>query len=142
MITLFKLKLCKSHFYSISKYTCSGNDNFKIDYSLFLFLAPVFVLFFFVYRQENKRLKELIEIRNKESNSSESSSNAASRLSNIPEPTEFEYLKNIIFEYMMGREPLVSTLIFNTVLILFNFCVISFDTDTGKGYFCSTSIHQ
>lgn len=30
--------------------------------------------------------------------------------SKIPEPTEYEYLRNILFEFMMGREPMVSTL--------------------------------
>ncbi|RWS17197.1 golgin subfamily A member 4-like protein [Dinothrombium tinctorium] len=51
------------------------------------------------YQEENVKLKELLAIRN---NAVSSSNN-----SNIymPEPTEYEYLRNILFEYMMGREP-------------------------------------
>lgn len=52
------------------------------------------------YQEENLRLKELLDIRSRE----ESSRGHPS----LMEATEFEYLRNIMFEYMMGREPSVS----------------------------------
>ncbi|RWS28082.1 golgin subfamily A member 4-like protein [Leptotrombidium deliense] len=50
------------------------------------------------YQDENVKLKELLSIRNNAVNSSKTGIN-------MPEPTEYEYLRNILFEYMMGREP-------------------------------------
>lgn len=53
------------------------------------------------YQEENLRLKELLEIRSRE----ESHRNKSGDPNNLMEATEFEYLRNIMFEYMMGREP-------------------------------------
>ncbi|XP_042911328.1 golgin subfamily A member 4 isoform X2 [Parasteatoda tepidariorum] len=42
--------------------------------------------------------------------------NRRDSLQSIPEPTEFEYLKNIIYEYMMGKEPITLVKVIAAVL--------------------------
>lgn len=59
------------------------------------------------YQEENLRLKELLDLCSKK----EMTKDSGGCLNNIPEPTEFEYLRNIMFEFMMGREPMVSLMI-------------------------------
>ncbi len=57
------------------------------------------------FREENVRLKELLNIRRfAETQNSESMPLLGVHL---PEPTEYEYLRNILFEFMMGRQPVV-----------------------------------
>lgn len=71
-------------------------------------------------REENRRLKELLDIRR---------GNDVARLPlsghpkpvSLPEATEYEYLRNILFEYMMGREPVVSNLVNLKGVMEFNF---------------------
>ncbi|GBM23635.1 hypothetical protein AVEN_195451-1, partial [Araneus ventricosus] len=51
---------------------------------------------------EIKELKVLLRLSPPESMANNSRKDPSQA---IPEPTEFEYLKNIIYEYMMGKEP-------------------------------------
>ena len=61
------------------------------------------------FREENVRLKELLNIRRfAETNNSENTPLISGI--HLPEPTEYEYLRNILFEFMVGREPVVSIL--------------------------------
>lgn len=61
------------------------------------------------------RLKELLEIRKNAENKSDLI-NPSKLNVHIPEATEFEYLRNILFEYMMGREPVTLTKVISAVL--------------------------
>ena len=59
------------------------------------------------FREENVRLKELLNIRRfAETNNTENTPLISGV--HYPEPTEYEYLRNILFEFMIGREPVVS----------------------------------
>ncbi len=57
------------------------------------------------FREENVRLKELLNIRRFAE--TQNSENMPLLGVHLPEPTEYEYLRNILFEFMMGREPVV-----------------------------------
>lgn len=59
------------------------------------------------YREENVRLKELLNIRRFADSNDPNNGPLLSGV-HLPEPTEYEYLRNILFEFMIGREPLVS----------------------------------
>lgn len=48
--------------------------------------------------------------------SSSTEKNLSQTSLNLPEPTEYEYLRNILFEYMMGKEPLVLAKVISAVL--------------------------
>ena len=70
------------------------------------------------FREENVRLKELLNIRRfAETHNSENTPLLSGV--HLPEPTEYEYLRNILFEFMVGREPVVSVLfvLFELLLI-------------------------
>lgn len=64
------------------------------------------------YHEENSRLKEIINSRiDKTGGDNKSSANSDLETCailgvHLPQPTEYEYLRNILFEFMMGREPL------------------------------------
>ncbi|XP_074597453.1 uncharacterized protein LOC141852357 [Brevipalpus obovatus] len=64
------------------------------------------------YQEENLRLKELLELCSKK----EMTKDSSGCLNNVPEPTEFEYLRNIMFEFMMGREPMTLAKVIAAVL--------------------------
>ncbi|XP_035207124.1 golgin subfamily A member 4-like [Stegodyphus dumicola] len=65
--------------------------------------------------KSNSEIKELkILLRLSPPESMVNNNNRRDSLQSIPEPTEFEYLKNIIYEYMMGKEPVVSAFILIT----------------------------
>ena len=61
------------------------------------------------YRIEAEELKRVIEL-GKVSGSASSTSNGVENNfhGSLEEATELEYLRNIMFEYMMGRQPAVS----------------------------------
>ncbi|XP_076361936.1 uncharacterized protein LOC143252930 isoform X2 [Tachypleus tridentatus] len=48
--------------------------------------------------------------------SSSTGKNLSQTSLNLPEPTEYEYLRNILFEYMMGKEPLILAKVISAVL--------------------------
>lgn len=52
------------------------------------------------------RLRELLDIRKRAEANSQNGVPLISGV-HLPEPTEYEYLRNILFEFMMGREPVV-----------------------------------
>lgn len=69
--------------------------------------------FFLFHSEENLRLKELLNMQQERNNENVRSRND-SDLENcailgihLPQPTEYEYLRNILFEFMIGREPVV-----------------------------------
>ncbi|PRD26561.1 UNVERIFIED_CONTAM: Golgin subfamily A member 4 [Trichonephila clavipes] len=62
---------------------------------------------------EIKELKVLLRLSPPESMVN---SNRKDPSQSIPEPTEFEYLKNIIYEYMMGKEPVTLAKVIAAVL--------------------------
>ena len=67
-------------------------------------------------REENVRLKELLNIRRFAETNEHNSTPLVSGV-HLPEPTEYEYLRNILFEFMIGREPLVSdSLVFTGII--------------------------
>lgn len=86
----------------------------------------VFLINFLAFSEENLRLKELVNMQQQEQqrsnnlnsnhyNSSKNSNDNDSDMENcailgvhLPQPTEYEYLRNILFEFMIGREPVVS----------------------------------
>lgn len=63
---------------------------------------------------EIKDLRVLLRLSPPQSLASNNDSKTSSLL--LPEPTEFEYLKNILFEYMMGKEPLTLAKVIAAVL--------------------------
>lgn len=65
---------------------------------------------FFNFREENVRLKELLNIRRFAESENSHNTEHTPLISGVhlPEPTEYEYLRNILFEFMIGREPVVS----------------------------------
>ncbi|CAL1292393.1 unnamed protein product [Larinioides sclopetarius] len=62
---------------------------------------------------EIKELKVLLRLSPPESMANSSRKDPSQE---IPEPTEFEYLKNIIYEYMMGKEPVTLAKVIAAVL--------------------------
>ncbi|XP_054718837.1 golgin subfamily A member 4-like isoform X2 [Uloborus diversus] len=65
----------------------------------------------------NSEIKELkILLRLSPPDSMVDNNNRRDSLQSIPEPTEFEYLKNIIYEYMMGKEPVTLAKVIAAVL--------------------------
>lgn len=74
--------------------------------------------------EENLKLKEMLNIRqnvrknggdnnndgdkNRIDKSDSDVENCAILGIHLPQPTEYEYLRNILFEFMVGREPVVS----------------------------------
>jgi len=83
----------------------------------------------FIFSEENSRLKELLNVRQEKN--SENNKNNNSDLENcailgihLPQPTEYEYLRNILFEFMMGREPVVSWIIYQPFSIITFFSLL------------------
>ena len=65
--------------------------------------------------EENSRLKELLNMKQEKTTDNGKSSNSdmencAILGIHLPQPTEYEYLRNILFQFMMGREPVVSSI--------------------------------
>lgn len=67
--------------------------------------------------KSNSEIKELkVLLRLSPPESIVNNNNRRDSLQSLPEPTEFEYLKNIIYEYMMGKEPVTLAKVIAAVL--------------------------
>lgn len=81
--------------------------------------------------EENARLKEMVKDQKEKEKNGSATTNSGNDMENcailgvhLPQPTEYEYLRNILLEFMMGREPLVSWSIY------FFYCLIHKQRDT------------
>jgi hypothetical protein len=70
----------------------------------------IFVYNFLGYRVEAAELRRVIELGKASGSIGNSASNGVENNfhGSLEEATELEYLRNIMFEYMMGRQPAVS----------------------------------
>ena len=66
------------------------------------------MILFSIFRMEVSELRRLVELGKTTTSSGTSTSNGANFHGSLEEATELEYLRNILFEYMMGRQPAVS----------------------------------
>lgn len=84
-----------------------------------LWLSNVIITVYF-HRTEVAELRRLLELGRVPSSSIGASSNGANNHnfhSSLEEATELEYLRNILFEFMMGRQTAVS----RTTLVVLNY---------------------
>lgn len=92
-------------------------------------------------RQQADKQGHLTDNGNKTSSSS--SINQQSDMENcallglqLPQPTEYEYLRNILFEFMIGREPVVS----GNYFVLEPICLNVNFSDFGQSNCCCDEI--
>lgn len=98
----------------------------------FVFFKNCELTDFIFFSEENARLKEQLSAFRQHQNPStvdnghkgttnqqqSDMENCALLGLHLPQPTEYEYLRNILFEFMIGREPVVSVGAFTSVCTL------------------------
>ena len=60
------------------------------------------------YQEENQRLKESLK-------NLEAENKKDKEVSEVPDSTQFEYLKNIVYQFMLGKQPLVLARVISAV---------------------------